>query len=104
MIHGIHAGHVGEQHLRSTDTVSYTHLTNVPHDPALPRSATRFYSFWERRPGTGTLGDPRTATARKGEAILSAQANALAELIKNPDAWSAVDQVWSPGRGLRHID
>lgn len=79
-------------------------ITNVPHDPALPRSATRFYSFWERRPGTGTLGDPRTATARKGEAILSAQANALAELIKNPDAWSAVDQVWSPGRGLRHID
>lgn len=79
-------------------------ITNDPRDPALPHSATRFYSFWERRPGTGTLGDPRPATASKGEAILSAQAKALAELIRNPDAWSTVDQVWSPGRGLRHIE
>lgn len=78
-------------------------ITNDPHDPALPRSATRFYSFWERRPGTGTLGDPRPATTGKGEAILAAQAQALAKLINDPVAWGAVDQVWSPGRGQCHI-
>ncbi|AXC50520.1 creatininase family protein [Paracoccus suum] len=79
-------------------------ITNNPNDHALPGSATRFYSFWERRPGTGTLGDPRPATAEKGEAILAAQAKALAGLIRDPHAWSAVDQVWAPGRGLDHID
>src|SRR5690606_21119814 len=33
-------------------------LPNGPRGHALPGSAARFYSFWERRPGTGTLGDP----------------------------------------------
>lgn len=79
-------------------------ITNNPHDPALPRSATRFYSFWERRPGTGTLGDPRPATAEKGKAILAAQAGALAELIRDPAAWTPVDPVWTPGRGLEHFN
>lgn len=79
-------------------------VTNDPQDHALPQSATRFHSFWERRPGTGTLGDPRPATAEKGRAILAAQARALAGLIRDPAAWTPVDQVWAPRRGLRHFE
>lgn len=61
----------------------------------------RFYSFSEIRPGTGTMGDPRPASAEKGAAILSAQAAAVAELIRDPAVWTPPDQVWAPGRGQR---
>ncbi|MFG6083791.1 creatininase family protein [Paracoccus litorisediminis] len=74
---------------------------NQPDGQNLPPHTTRFYSFSERRPVTGTMGDPRPATAEKGAAILAAQANAVAALIRDAAAWTPPDQVWAPGRGQR---
>ncbi|MDT1064161.1 creatininase family protein [Paracoccus sp. CPCC 101403] len=76
-------------------------LGNQKDDWHLPRGASRFYSFSERRPVTGTMGDPRPATAAKGAAILTAQAHAVAQLIRDSAAWTPPDQVWAPGRGQR---
>ncbi|MDP6705605.1 MAG: creatininase family protein [Alphaproteobacteria bacterium] len=36
----------------------------------------------------GTIGDPTKASAEKGERLLDAGAEALAELITNPDTWA----------------
>jgi creatinine amidohydrolase len=61
----------------------------------------RFWSFAERAPGTGVLGDPRAATAEKGERILAAMAEALARGLRDPLLWSTPDDVWAPGRAGR---
>ena len=59
----------------------------------------RFWSFSERAPVTGVRGDPRPATAAKGESLLDAMAAALAEAMADKTLWRTPDPVWSPGRG-----
>lgn len=59
----------------------------------------RFYSFAERAPITGTMGDPRSATAEKGLRFLSVQAEALAEAIRDKKLWTRPDPVWRARRG-----
>lgn len=59
----------------------------------------RFRSFSERAPVTGTWGDPRSANADKGAKFLAIHAEALAETIRDEALWSAPDPVWRPGRG-----
>lgn len=56
----------------------------------------RFYSFPERAPITGVRGDPRTATAEKGEKFLSIRAKALADGIRDEALWTLPDSVWNP--------
>jgi creatinine amidohydrolase len=64
-----------------------------------PAGLSRFYSFSERAPVTGTWGDPRSATAEKGARFLAVQAEALAEAIRDKVLWSRPDPVWRKGRG-----
>jgi creatinine amidohydrolase len=59
----------------------------------------RFWSFSERAPVTGVRGDPRTASAEKGERFLAVQAEALAEAMRDKALWRRPDPVWSAGRG-----
>jgi creatinine amidohydrolase len=61
----------------------------------------RFWSFAERAPGTGVRGDPRAATAEKGEKVLAAIAEALAKALRDEALWSVPDDVWTPGRAQR---
>jgi creatinine amidohydrolase len=72
----------------------------VASRPAL----SRFWSFAERAPGSGVRGDPRPATAAKGEALLAAMAEALAAAMRDAALWRAPDAVWAPGRGLGAVD
>jgi creatinine amidohydrolase len=58
----------------------------------------RFWSFEERAPRTGVRGDPRAATAEKGERIIAAVAAALAKAMRDPELWRRPDPVWTPGR------
>jgi creatinine amidohydrolase len=58
----------------------------------------RFWSFSERAPLTGVRGDPRAATAAKGEALLAAMAEALARAMRDPLLWRVPDPVWRPDR------
>ncbi|MCO6414759.1 creatininase family protein [Siccirubricoccus sp. KC 17139] len=74
-------------------------LSNPPPNP--PQGMVRFWSFMERAPRTGVRGDPRAATAEKGEAILKAVTEALAAAIRDEALWSAPDRVWAPGRAMR---
>jgi creatinine amidohydrolase len=60
----------------------------------------RFWSFSERAPITGTIGDPRAGTAAKGERLLDAMAAALAEGMADRELWRTPDPVWTAGRGL----
>ncbi len=69
-----------------------------PRVPARP-GFSRFWSFSERAPSTGVMGDPRPATAEKGERLLDAMAAALAEAMGDRILWRAPDPVWTPGRG-----
>lgn len=59
----------------------------------------RFWSFSERAPVTGVRGDPRSATAAKGERFLDLQAEALAAAMRNTRLWTPPDPVWTPNRG-----
>jgi creatinine amidohydrolase len=59
----------------------------------------RFWSFSERAPVTGVRGDPRPATADKGELFLDAHADALADAMRDKGLWRRPDPVWTPGRG-----
>ena len=70
--------------------------------PAVPGRAgfSRFWSFSERAPVTGTKGDPRPATAAKGEKMLDIMAAALAEAMHDTALWRKPDPVWDAGRGL----
>ncbi|MDB5413876.1 MAG: creatininase family protein [Rubritepida sp.] len=54
----------------------------------------RFYSFAERAPRTGVKGDPRAATAEKGQAMIDAIAIKLAEAMRDPVLWTKPEQVW----------
>lgn len=69
---------------------------------ASPAAAfSRFSSFEERAPRTGVRGDPRAATAEKGERIVAAVAAALARAMRDPALWRQPDPVWAPGRAQR---
>lgn len=59
----------------------------------------RFWSFSERAPVTGVMGDPRPSTAEKGERFLDLHADALAAAMVDKSMWRKPDPVWSPGRG-----
>jgi creatinine amidohydrolase len=74
-------------------------MQQAPAPVHAPAGFSRFYSFSERAPVTGTWGDPRTATAEKGKRFLAVQAEALAEAIRNKALWSRPDPVWRKGRG-----
>ncbi|MBK1662076.1 creatininase family protein [Paracraurococcus ruber] len=74
-------------------------ISNPPPNP--PAGMVRFWSFEERAPRTGVRGDPRAATAEKGEAILAAVTQALAAAMRDPALWSTPDDVWSAGRAQR---
>lgn len=71
-------------------------MSNPP--PDAPAGMTRFWSFEERAPRTGVRGDPRAATAEKGEAILAAVARKLATALHEPRLWSKPDDVWRVNR------
>lgn len=68
-----------------------------PVDP--PSGFSRFYSFSERAAATGVRGDPRAASADKGEQFLDIHARELAAAIRNNALWSPPDPVWRAGRG-----
>ncbi|MEN0075605.1 MAG: creatininase family protein [Paracraurococcus sp.] len=74
-------------------------ISNPPPNP--PPGMVRFWSFEERAPRTGVRGDPRAATAEKGEAILAAVTAALAAAMRDPALWSTPDDVWAEGRAQR---
>jgi creatinine amidohydrolase len=71
-----------------------------PEPVARYEGFSRFWSFSERAPVTGVRGDPRTATAAKGERFLDIQAEALAAAMLDKPMWRTPDPVWSAGRGL----
>ena len=77
----------------------YEAMQQRPAPVHAPAGFSRFYSFSERAPITGTWGDPRTATAEKGARFLAVQAEALAQAIRDTVLWSRPDPVWAPGRG-----
>src|SRR5882724_2198902 len=72
-------------------------MQQAPAPVHAPSGFSRFYSFSERAPVTGTWGDPRSATAEKGKRFLAVQAEALAEAIRNKTLWSRPDPVWRKG-------
>ncbi|WP_210496067.1 creatininase family protein [Microvirga antarctica] len=74
-------------------------MQQAPQPIAAPAGFSRFYSFSERAPVTGTWGDPRTATREKGERFLAIQARELARAMRDPQLWLTPDPVWQPGRG-----
>jgi creatinine amidohydrolase len=74
-------------------------MQQAPAPVKVPPGFSRFYSFSERAPVTGTWGDPRTASAEKGARFLAVHAEALAEAIRDKALWSRPDPVWRPGRG-----
>jgi creatinine amidohydrolase len=66
--------------------------------PPTPAGASRFWSFAERAPRTGVRGDPRAATAAKGERIVEAVTAGLVRMMRNELLWRAPDPVWTPNR------
>jgi creatinine amidohydrolase len=74
--------------------------TQAPGAIANRPSLSRFWSFAERAPGSGVRGDPRVATAAKGEILVAAMADALAGAMRDATLWRAPDPVFSAGRGL----
>jgi creatinine amidohydrolase len=58
----------------------------------------RFWSFAERAPVTGVLGDARAATPEKGKVIFEAMAVGLARELRDTALWAKPDAVWTPGR------
>jgi creatinine amidohydrolase len=74
-------------------------MQQAPAPVRAPAGFSRFYSFSERAPITGTWGNPRAATAEKGTRFLAVQAEALAEAIRDKTLWSRPDPVWRTGRG-----
>jgi len=61
---------------------------------AHPGPFQRFWSFAERAPRTGVRGDPRAATAEKGEKLLELVSDALAAAMRDPLLWRAPHAVW----------
>jgi creatinine amidohydrolase len=68
------------------------------------RGFSRFWSFSELQPRTGVMGDPRPATPEKGEKLLNALAEMVANGIRDEEMWRVPDDIWSPGRGLGNTD
>lgn len=75
-------------------------MRQAPAGVHAPSGVSRFYSFSERAPATGTWGDPRTANAEKGRKFLEIQAAKLAEIILDAKLWTRPDPVWRDRRGL----
>ncbi len=73
-------------------------MTGEPPKDLVRKGFYRFYSFSERASSTGITGDPRTATAEKGERFLAIQARELARGIRDETLWTVPDPVWQPGR------
>ena len=71
-----------------------------PEPVARYEGFSRFWSFSERAPVTGVRGDPRSATAAKGERFWDVQAEALAAAMLDKPMWRRPDPVWAAGRGL----
>jgi creatinine amidohydrolase len=86
----------GVHHACEAETAANQAPGAIASRPAL----SRFWSFAERAPGSGVRGDPRPATAAKGEALVAAMAEALAGAMCDTTLWHAPDPVWSAGRGL----
>jgi creatinine amidohydrolase len=74
-------------------------VQQAPKRVEAPHGFSRFYSFSERAPMTGTWGDPRPATPEKGERFLAIQARALAQSMRDERLWSTPDPVWQQNRG-----
>lgn len=74
-------------------------VQQAPKRAEAPQGFSRFYSFSERAPVTGTWGDPRPASREKGEQFLTIQATALAQSMRDERLWSAPDPVWNWDRG-----
>jgi creatinine amidohydrolase len=85
-------------HLVRTDRIEDAVQQAPPAIEGRPGTS-RFWSFSERAPVTGTRGDPRAATREKGETLLDIMAESLAETIRDPVLWRTPDPVWTPGRG-----
>jgi creatinine amidohydrolase len=105
----------GFQHACEAETSFWLHLDAAqvrhgeiansisPGDDTVGAPFSRFWSFAERAPVTGVIGDPRAATAEKGEKLLAVVAAALAAAMADARLWRAPDAVWAPGRaGGRH--
>jgi creatinine amidohydrolase len=71
-------------------------ISNPP--PDAPAGLFRFWSFEERAPRTGVRGDPRAATAEKGERIIAAVAEKLAAALHEERLWTTPDEVWRANR------
>ena len=65
-----------------------------------PDGFSRFYAFSERAPATGVRGDPRPASAAKGEQMLDAMAEAVAAALGDANLWRRPDAVFAERRGL----
>jgi creatinine amidohydrolase len=63
-----------------------------------PEAAYRWQSFAERTPN-GVVGDPSRASAEKGERLLQASAEGLAELMLAPETWAGSEDVRLPEIG-----
>jgi creatinine amidohydrolase len=74
-------------------------VEQAPQSVHAPSGFSRFYSFSERAPVTGTWGDPRSATREKGERFLAVQARELSNAIRDSKLWSPPDPVWQQDRG-----
>lgn len=74
-------------------------VQQAPKRVEAPHGFSRFYSFSERAPVTGTWGDPRPATLEKGELFLTIQAKALARGMRDEHLWSVPDPIWQQDRG-----
>jgi creatinine amidohydrolase len=64
--------------------------------PATRAGFSRFWSFAERAPRTGVRGDPRAATAEKGERLIAAVVPGLVEAMLDPALWTDPEAVWAP--------
>jgi creatinine amidohydrolase len=78
-------------------------VQQAPAAVAAPAGYSRFYSFSERAPITGTRGDPRAGTPEKGERLLDIMAEEVAGALRNPILWRTPDDVWAPGRGQGRV-
>jgi len=74
-------------------------VQQAPMRTEAPQGFSRFYSFSERAPITGTWGDPRPASREKGERFLAIHAAVLAKGIRDERLWSAPDLIWQQDRG-----
>ncbi|WBV43621.1 creatininase family protein [Pseudoroseomonas cervicalis] len=99
----------GVQHACEAETSLVMHLApelvrheQIAHSlsgPALPtpEGLHRFWSFAERAPGTGVIGDPRAASPEKGEKLLEVMAASLVAAMRDTAAWRRPHAVWQGG-------